>query len=622
MKKGNRSVLVVIIVFSVVLSAGVVYAGTEPELNILSPKRGEEIPFGKDVVIAISIYDPDGDADKNSIEFEVDGTEITQNAQISVFLATYPLKDEATSGRHTFTFTISDNEGNTNEIDGFFNISPEPKKERVVSANGSIRAGSEYDDGADQAVLGILDAYVYGRLSDTIDYSASAYVTNEDSLDGQRVSSFRLNLFMPFMGLVLGDATPSFSTYTIDGMQVRGVHALPQFGGFGMELLFGQSLNKVTESQYTPTFSQRIYGVRIKAGQKERFLWGLSFLKVKDQTDSLSSALAASAPPPQENLVLGTDFTLSLMDGIFVLEAEANESMLNTDITTGSTMLESWEWLFTVGNAMTPVIPGFNSLAARAGIKLGPLGGNTFNGEFSYVGPAYNSLANTSIVNDRIGGRVWDSLWLLDDKLFLSAGFQYYVNNLEDTASDTTQTIGTSASTYVYPTDSLSINAGFDLQSVSNNSDIDTLNTSINAGANQNMDLWITDSDIYLNGTVSLLKDNATPANDANTYSTRLGAKSYFTPFPLDTKLVFGYDFGDTANSFYIEGKGGYRFLKNENLYTFADVVFETGIETLDVTVGAEYEAPLNLTFEGEFEFINAPDGSDILLSAFATWEF
>jgi len=622
MKKGKLGVFCVILVFSVVFSAGALFAGTAPELNILSPKRGEEIPFGNDAVIAISIYDPDGDIDIRSIEFEVDGVEITQDAQISVFLVTFPYKDSASTGKHTFSFSVSDNENNITEIDSFFIISPEPEKQRVVSAHGSITAGSEYEQEASQNVVGSLDAYLYGRLSNSIDYSANAYITNEDSLDGQRVASFRLNLFMPFMGLVLGDATPSFSTYTIDGTQVRGIHALPQFGGFGMELLFGQTLNKVTKSQYTPDFTQRIYGVRIKAGNKERFLWGMSFLKIKDQTDSLSSALAASAPPPQENLVLGMDFTLSLMDGIFVLEAEANESMLNEDISTGATMAENLEWLFTVGNAMAPVIPGFNSLAARAGIKLGPLGGNTFNGEFSYVGPAYNSLANTAIVNDRIGGRAWDSLWLLNDKLFLSVGAQFYMNNLEDTAVDTTRTIGTSASAYVYPTESLSINTGLDLQSVSNDNDIDTLNTTINAGASQDMDIWITDTDIYLNGNASLLSDRADSTNDSNTFSTRLGAISYFIPFPLDTKFTFGYDFGDMNNSFYMEGRGGYRFLKNENLYTFADVTYETGVETLDILIGAEFEAPRNITVEGDFEFINAPGGSDILLSAFATWEF
>ena len=64
--------------------------------------------------------DADGDADIRSIEFEVDGVDITQDAQISLFLATYPYKDSASPGRHTFSFLIKDNAGNTTEIESFF----------------------------------------------------------------------------------------------------------------------------------------------------------------------------------------------------------------------------------------------------------------------------------------------------------------------------------------------------------------------------------------------------------------------------------------------------------------------------------------------------------------------
>ena len=183
MKKLNAGVVVAVLVFLVVFSAGAVYAGTKPELTILSPKRGEEIPFGKDIVIAVSIYDPDGDADKSSIDFEVDNTEITQDAQISVFLATYSYKGASTPGRHTFSFSIRDKEGNKNNIDSFFNVSPQLQKIRVATANGSVRVGSEYEGEADQKVVGTVDTYVYGRLSNSIDYSASAYITNEDSLN-------------------------------------------------------------------------------------------------------------------------------------------------------------------------------------------------------------------------------------------------------------------------------------------------------------------------------------------------------------------------------------------------------------------------------------------------------
>ena len=618
MKKVKKGVWYVVIAITMVFSAQAIMAQTAPELKILSPKMGEEIPFGSDVVVAISIYDPDGDADITTVEFEVDGVDITQEARLSVFLATFPIKDTTAAGRHTVSFLIKDRGGNVAELDSFFNISPEPKRKRAVTANGSIRAGGEYDKEASQSLVGNLNVNVYGHLSNTLDYSLAVDLTNEESSDKQRVSTYRLDLYSFIGGVVIGDTTPSFSTYTIDGTQVFGVHLLPQLGAFGAELVYGRTLKDVKDPA---TFRQILYGGRLKIGNEKRMLWGLSWLKVKDDIDSLSTDLieAETTPLPRENMVLGTDFSISLLDGGLKFMFEANESILSRDIKTGaSSDYENVDWLFTANNSTT--VPGFSSLAAKFGVMIGPFYNNTFNAEYSYIGPGYYSIANSSITNDRTGGRMWDSIWLLNDKLFLSLGFQYYWNNLKDTLIDTTKTAGYSGSAYVYPNDYLSINAGLDLQTVTDDDTLDTSNTTITGGVTQELDILITNSSLYFDGSASFFRDKVTAVYDENTYSTRFGAISYFTGFPLDTKIVFGYDFGDTPNSIYLQGKSGYRLLKNENLYPYVDVVYETGPKRLDLQIGVDYEAPWDLTFEGEFEYISSP--KDYLISAFATKEF
>ena len=138
----------------------------------------------------------------------------------------------------------------------------------------------------------------------------------------------------------------------------------------------------------------------------------------------------------------------------------------------------------------------------------------------------------------------------------------------------------------------------------------------------QDLEIFSTDSSVYFNGTASLFKDKITSSFDQNSYTTRIGAISYFNKMPLDTKAVIGYDFGDTPNSFYLEGKGGYRFLAEETLYTFADIIYETGPEQLDLTLGASFDAPRDITIDAEFEYITSPDADDLLISAFATYEF
>ncbi len=330
---------------------------------------------------------------------------------------------------------------------------------------------------------------------------------------------------------------------------------------------------------------------------------------------------------------------LSLLNGKIYFTGEANESLLNEDITSGAGLAEdsdvdlpldpkNFEWLFIINEHIVPILPGFTSLAAKTGIKVGPFYDNTLNVEYSYVGPSYYSLGNTSVINDRAGFRIWDSIWLLNRKLFLNAAYLNYRNNLQDTYDSTTKNAGYSASAYVYPTSYLSINGGVDVATATNGGDdptaggIDTISTTINGGTTYNMDLWITNSDLYFNGTVGVFKDRLTTANDSNTYSTRVGADSYFNDFPLDTKVVTGLDFGDIDTSMYLEGGAGYRFLKDESLYPYTDIIYETGPEQFDFTLGAKYDAPYRISVDGSLNYITSPDTSNLFISVFATKEF
>jgi hypothetical protein len=240
------------------------------------------------------------------------------------------------------------------------------------------------------------------------------------------------------------------------------------------------------------------------------------------------------------------------------------------------------------------------------------------------VGPSYHSLANTGIVSDRAGIMAWDSLWLFKNRVYLYGSYQNYWNNLEDTLEYRTKNTGYSGSISVYPTDFLTINGGVDIFNTfdKDKNIIDTMNVTINGGASQDFILLSTNSTLYGDVTSSIYKDKIDTVNDTNDYLTRAGLRSYFNSIPLDTKAVMGYDFGDTLDSFYIEGKAGYSFFKDKTLYTFADIIYETGNEQFDLTLGADYEGPFEVLFEAELEYITSPGYSDFLISAFATREF
>jgi len=627
MKKGQCSVFIGSVLIGSVLfflSAFSLCAGTAPTLEILNPARGEEIPFGGDVVIAISVYDPDADTDITTIRFEMDDEDVTRDANISALLVTYTFEKTMQPGRHTYVMTIGDREGNTEELEGYFTIIERPKKEKRYTVSGSIRAGFDYDSEGDPNAVGIVSLDMYGKAGETIDYSLALDVTNEKTTDEQRLSVYRLDLSSPMGSVVLGDATPVFSSYMIDGKEVFGVHLMPQFGTFGFELLFGQTYKAVEDPEI---FKQTAYGGRITVGSMQSFLWGLSLLKVKDDKDSIT----ASDETPKDNIVLGTDFTLSLLGGKLNIKGEANESLYNEDITDGASDFEDnelpfdpkdWEWLFTINEHMVPLVPGFSSLAAKLALDAGPFYNNTINAELSYVGASYYSLGNETITNDRAGFRVWDSIWMLNRRLYVSLSYQNYWDNLQDTLTYRTNNVGYSGSSYLYPTDYLTINGGVDLLTISDDATVDSINTTLNGGISQNLELWATNSNLYFSTTASLFKDKIDDSNSANDFTTRLGLVSYFANIPLDTKGVVGYDFGDSQDSLYLEGRGGYRFLRNESLYTYLDAIYETGPEELDLLFGVNFDTVYDIVIEGTAEYLSAPSTSDFLLSVFATKEF
>jgi len=473
--KGYRSLILFFAFFAV---AGSLFAGTAPTMEILSPRNGEDVSFGSEVVIAISIYDEDGDVDVTSVKLEVGDVDVTRQANTSVFLVTYQVPDTTTVGRQYITLTVSDREGNVAVHESYFNVLKEPKKEQKVTYNGTVGVGAEYDKEAPQSAIGYLQVDMYGSFSPSLDYALVIDATNRESSDEQRVSEFRFDLYSPWGSLVLGDATPRFTDYTIDGKRVFGVHLLPQFGWFGFEFVWGYTERAVDAddaSVEVETFQQMLFGGRLKFGRPDSFLLGLSFLKVKDDPDSIDYLTDPNSPTPKDNVVLGTDLNFAFVDGRIKLVTEANMSMLNTDITGGSSELtgagaglSKFDWLLVVNEHIVPLKPGLTNLAAKGGLTIGPFADNTFYGEYSWVGPSYFSLASPSIINDRQGFLLRDSIWLLNRALFINASYQRYTDNLENTKDYTTANSGASGVVYVYPTPYLSFNAGADVAMVKN----------------------------------------------------------------------------------------------------------------------------------------------------------
>ena len=87
--------------------------------------------------------------------------------------------------------------------------------------------------------------------------------------------------------------------------------------------------------------------------------------------------------------------------------------------------------------------------------------------------------------------------------------------------------------------------------------------------------------------------------------------------------MVLGGDIGDPENSFYSELYAGYRFLREQTLYTYLGSSYETGPEQLDLRTGLEYDITNDIELTAELQYLtSATNVDDLFLSAFATYEF
>jgi hypothetical protein len=265
-----------------------------------------------------------------------------------------------------------------------------------------------------------------------------------------------------------------------------------------------------------------------------------------------------------------------------------------------------------------------SNCAGKAALTLGPFFENTFNAEFSYVGPAYYSLANSAITSDKAGIKAWDTAWLFGRNMYLSLAFQYYWNNLMDTLSYTTNSLGGSGYAYIYATDYLTINTGVNYLASydASKSYVDLTNVTVDGGVSYGLEVLDTNSTAYVNATGTFATDNVTTSNSASDYSTRLGMISYFNSIPLDTKAVIGYDFGDSPSSFYIEGRVGYWFFPEETVYAYVGADYATGAQLLETEIGANADIPWDVELEAKIEYLTSPSGSNLRIYAGATKTF
>ena len=375
------------------------YTMGQSSVLIMSPEPDSKIA-GDNILIAASFIGI-SDFDPNSIKLLVDGIDLTDKAYIDSDMISYTYED-IELGNHRIDLIIDDNSQPTSW--NFVSL----LKDSDVSYSGRIKSSSSLDQVDDQSLN-------INKL--TIDFKTSAYnwidiktnikMTSQENVLYQPRNIYGLNIGLnDIVTLKLGDSNPRISNYTINGKRIRGLDLNFKLGLFNFHYLQGEinrSVQGGLSNAYTYdidtddngeqyialnrssyTFKQNLSSARLALGRGELFQWGVSYMKARDDTNSVDaiipnaeiiyspglvdtiqgldsgsvyaiSELGAKAKiidsknwsgtGPKDNLVVSSDLGMNLFDKRLRLDGEVAFSMTNNNIWGGPLTLAGLDTL-------------------------------------------------------------------------------------------------------------------------------------------------------------------------------------------------------------------------------------------------------------------------------------
>lgn len=332
-------------------------------------------------------------------------------------------------------------------------------------------------------------------------FNGNAYFTSEEKSNLQPMNRYSASIESSWLSLKAGDTYPAFSSLIMEGKRVRGFSGALNLGIINVQAAYGEitrdaegtlletyaanstqllqpDVIKIDQTKYgNPygrvefgTYSRNVFAVRPSFGSGENFQLGFSYLHSSDDKKSISFGAR-----PQENIVAGADFFLGIDDRNIMITSQAALSFVNKDITTGDLTNSQIDSLFgptkfinvdpktikdikdiaskfiTINQFLSPLNPQeLSSLAYETAIQLNYFN-NNIKAAYVYRGNEYQSFGQSYVRTDVKGINLSDRLRLLDNKVFLSVGYENLKDNLQNTKIATTTFETMNAAISIFP---------------------------------------------------------------------------------------------------------------------------------------------------------------------------
>jgi hypothetical protein len=564
---------------------------------ILSPQNNEQLRF-EELVISASLYDLPQNIRKELTAVYVGDRNITEYTiitdEILIAIPSNIGEFRLPAGRHRIRLELfeEDNAG-PHVVSWYFTIPgdriaaiPDWEFRYNISMTGesrneSLAGGSAWYNRSTVNFVGDIE---------WIRIRSNLHLTNEERNTRQPQNRYSLSAETPWVRLHAGDTYPRFPSLIMNGRRLRGFFGQVELGYVNLDYATGQTIRSVEGRElyrfpadsiddFPPPNSKLIndstyavfsYGshtrtltaIRPSFGSKDFVQMGFTYLHSKDDVGSIEFGNR-----PAENLVVGSDLSISLDKRRIQLSGEFAGSIQNNDISRGNLTREELEDLIgtsavdrledfvslstlqkyiTINQYLVPFDPrSMSSVALDLNMRLNYFG-NYLQVGYIRRGNDFSSFGLTSLRRDVAGIRMRDRLRLMQNQLYIDLSIERLRDNLHDTKANTTYFDRYDASISYFPRRDLpSVTVGYGY--FKNDNRLNTGNPGAIRDATNRMFTQVSYDFEYIvrhNGTLSFnmsFRDDQTPSNaDVDVYNVVALVNSRFDTLPLRTNVGLG----------------------------------------------------------------------------------
>lgn len=311
----------------------------------------------------------------------------------------------------------------------------------------------------------------------------------------QNINQFGVSPSYKWVQLHLGDFSREYSPHTVQGVRLRGAGVDLTPGDFRFSLQGGRAQRTVSPSDGSSVYKRNVLAAQIGYGPEQGTHLNMTFLTVKDDVSQeerdlvvgdtlLLDTIPVDLRPeidtrPQENVAIGLDGQLMLLDRMITIRGGVAASLITHDILAEEVELDDDE--LPISRGVAEALRRFHPIRLSTSFDYAyelestvNVRGARFRGGYEQVGPGYTSLGLPQMMNDRRGyhvagtGRVWD------DKISLNGQYRHQTNNLLGQRLNTVDRNTTSLSASMRPTERVTTTLSGVVTSMVNDAAVDS----------------------------------------------------------------------------------------------------------------------------------------------------